>query len=420
MNKRKRSKRANQSFNSSFSLFLVIAAVVSTYYQYLYNNTIYWVKLKVSKLTIYSLCINTHETNGISPNLDYNIQRKEVDYGRWKRVYVTLPPFYWDIPNGLNKTWRDWFWIQDENYRHFNDTQKLVTGVVRIIKNGSFSGSFEKLSNQTHYINMRGNPTFTNKTDDDKVMYITGHEIQYFQHFFDNGIPQIMLMLFASQLKPSDVTIRLSGCNSHTITNTLKMSGFKNIIISSRSFTASTLILPEIVPVIHPLYHRNFRKYLNLNFTDFNKIIFISRTQTDGCKNQRIIQNQDKLCDAMFKKYGDNFVLFKAKNNNNENTVGLFSKAAAIIGAHGGAMYNQMFSPTNASIIEIMPIGEDGLYVGQASRNSMPPFAHLAIHTNAVMLGQKFYRYYQPTSLSAGNMVIDPGDFLKWFSHIIK
>lgn len=126
------------------------------------------------------------------------------------------------------------------------------------------------------------------------------------------------------------------------------------------------------------------------------------------------------MCDALFEKYGNKFVVFKAKNYNFYETVNLFRTASVIIGSHGGAMYNQMFSPSNASVIEIMPIGLNGLYVGQSSRYSMPPFAHLAIHTNSLMIGQKFFRYYQPTQLSGGNMVINIIDFIDWFTKNIN
>lgn len=359
------------------------------------------------------------KTNGVSPVLENNFSRAEADYGTWKRVFVTLPPFYWEIPNGLNKTWRDWFWFQKENHRHFKDTVNPITGVVRIIKNGTYGGPFSKAANDTHYTTLQSPPTFSAQADEGIVMYITGHQIQYFQHFFDNGIPYIMLMLFASQLQPSDVTIRLIACKSDSILRTLKLFGFKNIVISKANFSATTLIMPEIVPIIHPLYHQSFRNRLNFNFSEYNKIIFVSRKLSDKCKNSRIINNQDELCEAMSKMFGNNFVVFKPKEFSFEETIELFGKASVIIGSHGGAMYNQMFSPSNTSVVEILPVMDNGLYVGQRSKDSLPPFAHLAIHTNCMMLGQKFFRYYQPTTLKKSNMVINVEDFLEWFTRNI-
>lgn len=417
-------EQARRRPRTKFKVYIYIIFFIEVVMDCIFNSISYYNMNKAIyrrfTFTSYYMLKDDINTNGVLPSLDNNITRVEVDHGNWKRVFVTLPPFYWNIPKGLNKTWVSWFWYQKENHRHFKDSLKPITGVVRIIKNGSFSGSFSRLSNLTHYINLEGQPEFSRNANEDTVMYIAGHQIQYFQHFFDNGIPHIMLMLFACQLHPSNITIRMSSCLSGTISNTLKWVGFKNVIFSGERFSATTLILPEIVPVIHPLYHQNFRNYLKINFSEFNKIIFISRKPSDNCKNMRIINNQDEICDALLKKYGKNFVIFRANSYSFEQTVELFSKASIIIGAHGGAMYNQMFSPSNTSVVEIMPIMPHGLYVGQSSRFTKPPFAHLAIHTNCLMLGQKFFRYYQPTTLSGSNMVINVVDFLEWISSNIQ
>ena len=75
-------------------------------------------------------------------------------------------------------------------------------------------------------------------------------------------------------------------------------------------------------------------------------------------------------------------------------------------------MYNALWAPRHSSVVEIMPVRKDGLYAGQGSADSMPPFAHLAIFTNCVMNGQPFYRFYQVSD--GANFDLDVNRFLAW------
>ena len=356
-------------------------------------------------------------SNGISPNINDTIYITTKNNAKWKQIYVDLPAFHWETPKLLTNVSSQWFWMQEENYRHFEDTVNPIFGFVRVIDNGKYMGTFSRANNQTHYINIRGEPSYTETPEDEIAFFLVSHQVEYFQHFLDNGLPHISLMLLATGYKPQDVTIVMPKINTPTINDILKRWGFKDIK-KSYSVSAKKLVLPEAVPVIHPKFYEVFKKAMNFDYSNADKIVFISRARLDTKKNERIILNQEDLVNALQEKYGDKFVLFKP-GASFHNSFSLFEKAKIVIGSHGGAMYNSLFSSPNTKILEIIPVTSRGLYLGQASGKAIPRFAHLAMYTNAQLLGQPFYRYYQVQEGST-NMRIDVEDFLNFVEKVLN
>jgi hypothetical protein len=79
-------------------------------------------------------------------------------------------------------------------------------------------------------------------------------------------------------------------------------------------------------------------------------------------------------------------------------------------------MYNALWASRNAKIIEIMPVSENGQYIGQAHISRTPPYAHLAIYTNSVLNEQTFYRWYEVTDVI--NYHVTLSRFRKWLRTI--
>ena len=307
--------------------------------------------------------------------------------------------------------------MQKENYRHFEDTVNPVTGCVRVIENGEYKGLFSHHDNVTHYINMRGAPQHTQTPTDDIVFYLSGHQSRYFQHFFDNGLPHISLMLLATGYKPKDVVIVMPAMSTETIQKVLKRWGFKDVRRGS-TVSAKKLVLPEIVPVIHPKFYEVFRQAMNFDHYGADKIVFVSRKLSKASKKERIILNQDIIIKELTKKYGKKVVLYKPTNSFTDSYK-IFEKAKVIIGSHGGGMYNAFYAPPHAKIVEIMPITSSGLYYKQLKPTNRPPFAHLAIYTNSQLLGQSFYRFYQISDIST-NMVVDVDKFMHFIKQVMN
>ena len=353
-------------------------------------------------------------TNGISKEYQFLPEKFTVEHQNWKQIYVKLPPWFWETPRGLGKQEAEWFWKQRENHWHFNDTTNSVWGCVRVITNGHFNGNFIRKQNNTHYINIEGEPSFT-KTPQHKIaFYLTSHETNYFQHFLDNGLPHISLMLIATDLEPKDVTIILKGWTTETVPSVLKRWGFN--VEKSSQISAEMLVLPEVVPKVHSMFYDVFRKGMNLEYEETNQIVFVSRKRDDTSKFLRIIMNQDEVFDRLKEVFGQNLILYKPRKNDFNSTLNIFTKAKAVIGIHGGAMYNALFSSPKTTIVEIVPVKDNGLYPGQVRGTAVPPFAHLAIYTGSMLMHQQFYRYYQVGTST--NVNIDIEKFITFLKNI--
>lgn len=362
---------------------------------------------------------NTFRTNDIVSNETWSILETREVNEYTTEVTVQLPSFYWETPRGLTKDTAEVFWKQPENHRHFDGRMHPTTGIVEIYTDCQLTGYFSSKVEDSKYVNY--NRLFGTPVSEpvyDAVMYMTRHEVQYFQHFLDNGIPHISLMQFASGIDPSEVTFVMDSWNTPMIPYLLKRYGFKDVIRRSGAISAKKLIIPKVVPVLSPLYTQYFLNRLNLTEGKNDKVILISRTHGDGTKPMRLITNQESLENALRKKFGSNFVVFKAKGAKIENTMSLFSEAKYIIGSHGGAMYNALWAPLSAKVVEIMPIRlADGVYPMQGHTERMPPFAHLAIYTNSNMKGQAFYRFYADTDHR--NYEVNVDEFMKWFEEYV-
>jgi capsular polysaccharide biosynthesis protein len=247
-------------------------------------------------------------------------------------------------------------------------------------------------------------------------MYMARHEIEYFQHFLDNGVPHIGLMQFATGIDPSQVTFILDSWQTEAIPRLLRRYGFKDVKVRSDEVSAKTLILPKIVPVLHPALTQNFINRLALNHSVMDRVVLVSRKWGDASKPLRLINNQDAVEEMLKRRYGDDFRLFRASAGGIDGAIDLFQSAKLIIGSHGGAMYNALWANRQAKVVELMPVSRGGDYPGQGTVYNTPPFAHLAIYTNSFMNAQQFFRWYE--ARGAINFDVDIPRFEAWLDRI--
>jgi hypothetical protein len=355
-------------------------------------------------------------SNNVSNSAPYSVFESQDSDGT-RNIFVTFPPFHWATPRRLSSITSDLFWKQPENHRHFRDSLLPVSGHVQVFNNSELLSRFFCNGNETHYLNY--DSPITGPCSDPKhdvVMYVTCHEIDFFQHFLDNGVPHISLMEFATGLDPSQITFAMDKWASESIPYYLTRHGFKSILSREPRICARTLILPKIVPVLHPLLTRNFLDRLRLNHSVRDRVILVSRTVGDGTQDSRLVLNQATLEAKLREVYGTQFTVFHAGPDKEDQAIELFQRARIIIGSHGGAMYHAMWAGRSAKVVELVPVEETGLYPGMPDINGPPPFAHLAIYTNAMMIGQRFYRWYQPSS--SLNFDVRIGEFLAWLAGV--
>lgn len=346
---------------------------------------------------------------------------KITDHKYWRQYRICHPPFKWSLPRGLKPKYEELFWVQPENMRHFMDTNKSQhCAVVRLVEKGSVLLPYPKYSNVTHFINAKTPPNRSKKTEYQLLLLMTGHWGHYFQHFFDNIGPQLSVAIDVMGLSLNDIKIVVD--TSQLFSNVPKLwerMGFNEVIQSqvNKKYNAENLVYVESTPRVHPYYFQHLRKLLKIHPGKPKKIIFISRKMTNSYYNQRFILNEDQLIKMIIQIYGkNNVVVFDHHNYTLDETIKLFAEAKAIIGAHGGGMYNQFFAPKSCVIVEIMPIKPNGLYPDQTSKDEIPSFSHMAVWSNSLLIGQTFYRYYQITYIS--NFLVDLKKFDKFLSRI--
>jgi capsular polysaccharide biosynthesis protein len=203
---------------------------------------------------------------------------------------------------------------------------------------------------------------------------------------------------------------------SESIPYYLTRHGFKSILSREQHICARTLILPRIVPVVHPLLTRNFLDHIGLIHTIQDRVVLVSRTEGDGTRDSRLILNQNDLERRLREIYGAQFAVFHAGPGKEEEAIALFQRARIVIGSHGGAMYHAMWASKRAKVVELMAVQEDGRYPGMPVLDGPPPFAHLAIYTNAMMIGQRFYRWYEFSQDDNFEVRID--EFVAWLARV--
>ncbi|OHT01589.1 hypothetical protein TRFO_07484 [Tritrichomonas foetus] len=362
----------------------------------------------------------------VKPNLPPNASISVINHQAWQQYKVCHKRFNWSAPLGLTKETLPLFWAQPENHRHFYDTNKTDhCGIVRIVNNGKVMLPFPVISNMTHFINTENPPRIDLYSQPSLsksfLLILTGHWGHYFQHFFDNIGPQIALALEVLGFKPFNLPVVADISDLFpSVPKLWSRMGFTTEFHHpsvGNEFSANTLVMIESCPRIHPDFFKTIRQYLKLPKKVPEKIIWISRKMTNSYYAQRFILNENEIIHKLQKSYGKRyFVVYDHSNYTFEQTIELFASAKVIIGSHGGGMYNQFFAPAEAVIVEIMPVKKNGLYPDQRNFRDVPSFSHMAVWSNSLLIGQKFWRYYQITNFS--NFYLNGNDFIKFLSQI--
>ena len=352
---------------------------------------------------LFTLIFSFIDTLGdnIFPRIKTNNMTKMRENGYWRQYRICYPPFNWSKPNGLNSRTEKLFWAQPENHRHFKDTNASEhCGVIRVVANGKIQIPFSHLTNETHFRNTIYPPSKVLTPDRKALMVLSGHWGHFFQHFFDNIGPQLSMMRTLLGDNIHDLPVLVDTDKLFPVVPKLwERIGFPEIIQSHkyRYYSANVLFYIESTPMVHPVFFKDLRELLKIPERIPRYIIWLSRKKTNTYYAQRFILNEDKVIEMLKELYGNRLIIFDHKKYDLNQTIELFAKAKAIIGAHGGAFYNQFYAPKNCTVVEILPVTEEGKYPDQDYLDEMPSFAHMAVWSNSQLIGQKFWRYYQIT-----------------------
>lgn len=215
----------------------------------------------------------------------------------------------------------------------------------------------------------------------EKVAIALAPEVWSWQHFMQDSMPKIVMMLDLGLLDqsrplllppPRDPIIEaiLSYLN---LTWTIEPR-------TPPSFYANDIMIACHLPGSNPRLWRRVHHYLTSPFTTLawpkRHLVYVSR---QNAKNGRIESNYAELHDMLLKTYPGTVKAFKGGNL--ATVMETFGGASIILGSHGGGMHNLFFAPKDACVIE-----QQGKWIVEYNKNKE------VIHRFASQIGQRYIR----------------------------
>jgi hypothetical protein len=230
-----------------------------------------------------------------------------------------------------------------------------------------------------------------------------------FQHFHDNTLPLAYQARQAFDLMQgaSDCVfkeqLRADPEKASILTEEWALLGFDVTKRTSTQETTDTLdVILAKVPSdddqqrVHPIHVQWLQRGFPPRKAPTKKVIYLSRQGANS--HGRQLENEELFVDYL-QSQTKNVVEYnpmKQGLNTLEQLTNLLGDACAIVGLHGGGLYNQFFANEKTAIIEVLPVDSRGLIHKQGSPDSRPPLAHRAFWHNANLLGQPYWRiHYQ-------------------------
>ena len=240
-----------------------------------------------------------------------------------------------------------------------------------------------------------------------KNCYEEGHDQYYailkggegwsFQHWFDNLYPRIWQIY----KEKKDVIAVIDHPRDKILYDLWSALGFEKLIeeVPKRQAQMKTCIYPRNSQIrAHPDMIRDLRQAISINNNPVSgqlKVVWIHRSNSSTHNGGRFVTNENELRNAI-EAAGFEFVLFSGTNALASGRA-TFNNSYAIVGVHGGGMYNQYFASKYTKIIELMPVKPSGLLHSQRSSQDIPRLAHRCIWHNANLIGQPYIRVHVKT-----------------------
>lgn len=248
-----------------------------------------------------------------------------------------------------------------EDYIVFYEKQYTV-GTLDVIKNGYIGSDYDcgwRADNERQ-ITVTSNPEVKGK-----VVYLDVPEGWAFQHFTDGVLPKIVQA--EKYLNDSRAKFYVPTSDKFPIVkkmlNRMGVTDDRLINIKGR-ISAEELVVPCVAPPTHPLLWRRAQYLLKLPFLQdgYNKeqkyIIYFSRNS--GTYNGgRRVTNEDQVLNTL-REYVNNHPQYELiemikKKLSFDETIELMSEAKVLVGPHGGAHINMIFTRPGTYTIEFIP-----------------------------------------------------------------
>jgi len=281
--------------------------------------------------------------------------------------------------NKLFKSKR-YFTYSTKNGRIYTD---YVQNVAIIHKNDLHGdSSFQQVnyrlaSPKNNSVLKKGTPRIKKKFKGSILSLVQGASGENYFHWMVDILPK--LMIFSSNYNFNNINYLYVPELSSVMKETLNILKIKKKIINSKKFRH--VVANEIISTTHPWYHKGTFtsqsnnipewsiKWIRNKFLNHKKKFFIKKKifldRSDSKYSHCKLINNDEIIKFLLKK---NFSIIKCSNLNFVKQIFAFWNASEIVGVHGAAFTNIIFSKSNTKIFEIKPYGHEGLYYKKISQ----------------------------------------------------
>lgn len=232
---------------------------------------------------------------------------------------------------------------------------------------------------------------------------IQGASGENYFHWIIDILPKIKIFLSAYNI--SNINYLYVPNLSPVMATSLELLKIKKKIINSKKYRH--INANEIFSTSHPWYNKNtfvnqsnnipkwIIKWLRSKFLSqkkkfkINKKIFLDRSDSKY-SHCRIINNKEVI--QFLKK--KNFTIIRCSKLSFVKQIYAFWYATEIVGAHGAALTNIVFSKSKTKILEIKPYNHKGLYYKRISKINNLNYKNIISHKK--YLNTKFGDIYVP------------------------
>ncbi|CAH1795262.1 unnamed protein product [Owenia fusiformis] len=328
-------------------------------------------------------------------------------------------PFHVKPPLFISKDDRDIFYKNPQAMSNMEPvTKDKLRGVIEIIEDGSFNVEFKNIkmayepefncgwnSNRSFFYKERD---FSKRSRNVRGLFpLNVPEGYAFQLFLNGVLPKIIQAL--NVIRCPDVRLLLETPVDGIIYEILDKLNLTNQVVfhaekDPTPYVGDHMIFGCIAPPLHPQLWQAMRHHLGVSDEQkYNQnhatVVLITR---DHARNKgREIQNTEAVQKYLSERYKNNFKIFNG-GMNLEESQNFFSHTRIILGVHGGAFFNLYFAPKTTTIVEIVPMNDDGSVIPPSLTNS-----HTIVWMMANMIGQPYWRIRANPLDSKGNLEVD-------------
>ena len=273
-----------------------------------------------------------------------------------------------------------YFTYSIKNGRIYTD---YVQNVAIIHKNylhsdSSFQQANHKITNPRHNIVIKkGTPRIKKKFKGTILSLVQGASGENYFHWMVDILPKFKI--FLSNYSLNKINYLYLPELSTVMIETLNLLKIKKKIINSKKFRH--IMADEVISTSHPWYNKNtftsqsskipiwVVKWIRSKFLKHKKKFFVKKRifldRSDSKYTHCRLINNDEVIRFLIK---NDFSIIRCSKLNFVKQVFAFWNASEIVGVHGAAFVNIIFSRPKTKIFEIKPYNHEGLYFKKISK----------------------------------------------------